>query len=348
MNDLIPLEKPDLPLLFSPGGLSALLDRIEAEARSMVPNSTTDKGRKTIASMAAKVARSKTYIDGLGKDFVAGLKTQAAVVDAERKHARDRLDVLKEEIRRPLTEWETAEKARVAGHEERLNHLRLLAHGLDGISADDIRQRIAELSILTGEAPEWSTWDEFADHAARLHESCLTALTAALARREQYDAEQAELARWRAEAVEREKREAQERIAREQQEREERIAREAAEHAKLQAEAAARAEAKRQQVLRDAEIAKANQERIDAERRAAQAEERARLAAEQERKRAADEIEAEEREEMRRQANKKHADLIHGEVVAALETICRLSREDGITVMDAIRTGKIAHITITY
>ena len=37
-----------------------------------------------------------------------------------------------------------------------------------------------------------------------------------------------------------------------------------------------------------------------------------------------------------------------GDVVAALETICRLNREDSITVMDAILRGKIAHITITY
>ncbi len=38
------------------------------------PDIDTRKGRKAIASLAAKVARSKTYLDGLGKDLVAGWK----------------------------------------------------------------------------------------------------------------------------------------------------------------------------------------------------------------------------------------------------------------------------------
>ncbi|EES5368095.1 cell envelope biogenesis protein TolA, partial [Escherichia coli] len=38
---------------------------------SFVPDITTAKGRKEIAYLAYKVAQTKTYLDGLGKDLVA-------------------------------------------------------------------------------------------------------------------------------------------------------------------------------------------------------------------------------------------------------------------------------------
>ena len=66
-TDLIPIENPQPAALFVPGGLDSILARIEADARALVPDVGTVKGRKEIASTAAKVARSKTYLDDLGK-----------------------------------------------------------------------------------------------------------------------------------------------------------------------------------------------------------------------------------------------------------------------------------------
>src|SRR5690606_23508393 len=74
-------------------------------------------------------------------------------------------------------------------------------------------------------------WEEFEAEAARAKDKAVSSLRAALVAREKYEAEQAELARLRAEAE-----------AREQKEREERIAREAAERAQREAEAKAQAE----------------------------------------------------------------------------------------------------------
>lgn len=54
--------------------------------------------------MAHKVARSKTYIDNAGKDLVAELKALPKQIDESRRIVRERLDALKDEVRRPLTE----------------------------------------------------------------------------------------------------------------------------------------------------------------------------------------------------------------------------------------------------
>ena len=86
--------------------LDALLNQIEEMATSEVPDLEKPKGRQRIASLAAKVASSKTTIDGFGKELVSGWKEKAKAVDQRRKMARDRLDELKVRVRAPLTEWE--------------------------------------------------------------------------------------------------------------------------------------------------------------------------------------------------------------------------------------------------
>ncbi len=96
--------------LFSESGLDPILEEITEHVKSLDADLSTAKGRKEIASMAHKVAKSKTYLDELGKDLVAGQKATIKKVDGERKRMRDYLDNLKAEVRKPLTEWEEAEQ----------------------------------------------------------------------------------------------------------------------------------------------------------------------------------------------------------------------------------------------
>ena len=115
-KDLIAIDPESMNLqpydLFQTGGTEDLISRIEEEARSVLPDVTTPKGRKAVASNADKVARSKTYIDGLGKDLVARLKRQSKLIDEERRRMRSRLIELKTEVRQPLTDFENREKNR--------------------------------------------------------------------------------------------------------------------------------------------------------------------------------------------------------------------------------------------
>ena len=108
--------------LFKPGAIDMILERIEREAREQAASLeiSTEVSRQAIASLAYKIARSKTYIDDRGKDLGESLRTQLEAINSERKRARERLDLLKDEVRKPLTDWENLDKARQAAHEREL------------------------------------------------------------------------------------------------------------------------------------------------------------------------------------------------------------------------------------
>jgi hypothetical protein len=254
---VVPPQETALAIYSAEKGLEPWLQKIRTEIDGFTPDISTRKGRDAIASMAYKVARSKTALDDVGKKLVADLKEVPKKIDAERKRVRDTLDSWQEEVRRPLNEWQAAEDARVDKHNDAIERIRLLAVDLDGITAEDLADRVAQLeAIALGDA-----WEEFEPEAARAKDKALCVLRAALAARHQYEAEQAELARLRAEAE-----------ARAKADHEAAIAREAAEKAQREAEEKAQAErdaaAKREQALID----QAAQAQRDAERKVREAE----------------------------------------------------------------------------
>lgn len=102
--------------IFKKGGISPIIDAIKKEVSEQVPDTSTAKGRNSIASLAHKVAKSKTLLDKMGKALADDLNAKLKPINAERKQARDQLDALKEEIRQPLTDWE-AEQKRIAEEE---------------------------------------------------------------------------------------------------------------------------------------------------------------------------------------------------------------------------------------
>lgn len=329
--DLVVIEKKNAMAVFTNNDqLDPLIELIEKEARSLVPDVTTKKGRDAIASMAHKVARSKTYIDNAGKDLVAELKSLPKQIDESRRVARERLDALKDEVRRPLTEWEAeqerikAEEAMNAMHAEALemnikfdqelaakfeaDHemALLMDKDIDRERADKAaeaeRQRIAREEEIKRQAEEKAK-REAAEKAQR-------EIDAAAARERE-----AILAKERAE---RERIEAQQRAEREQ--------REAAERAEREKQAAVEAERRKAQ------------EEADRIRREAEQREQARLAEE---KRKAD-------EQARREADVKHRKAVGTEIVKALLANTSLSRDQAIEVLTAIKDGNIPHTGISY
>jgi hypothetical protein len=109
-TELENIEKMSPVKLFKPKAIGILLKAIEVEVNAFVPDVETPDGRKQITSLAYKVARSKTAIDNLGKDFVAAKKAETAEIDAVRKTSREFLDDLKATVRQPLTDWEGADR----------------------------------------------------------------------------------------------------------------------------------------------------------------------------------------------------------------------------------------------
>ena len=361
-TDLIEIPKANALEVFSADqGLAPYMAKIRAEIDAFVPDVTTKRGRDAIASIAHKVARSKTALDGVGKDLVAELKELPKKIDASRKAMRDTLDAWKDEVRAPLSAWEQAEEARQQRHQQGIEWFRLRADENHGLDATELRGNIASVQARAVDA----SWEEFEAEAHRIKARALDALTQALVAREKADAEQAELARLR--AVE---------AAREQKEREERIAREAAEQAQREAEARAQAEreasARREADARAAaETARLNAELAEQRRVAAEkqaeidrhaAEERAHVAAtqaEQRQKEAAEQAAAAERQRIADEqaaaaaaAAKREADLEHKAGInrAALAAFVAggMPEECAKLAVTLIAKRVIPAVTITY
>ncbi|EPY4576241.1 hypothetical protein ACXDKZ_002063 [Klebsiella pneumoniae] len=318
--DLVVIEKKNAMAVFTNNDqLDPLIEAIETEARSLVPDVTTKKGRDAIASMAHKVARSKTYIDNAGKDLVAELKALPKQIDESRRVVRERLDALKDEVRRPLTEWE-AEQERIKAEEAMLAlHVEALA-----MNEEFDRQLAAriesdhEMALLMNDAFDREQADKAAEAERQriAHEEEIKRLAAAAAAREVEQRAQRE----REEAA---LREAALRAQAEQAERD-RIA------AQRKAEADKRAAV-------EAERRKA-QEEADRIRREAEQREQARLAEE---KRKAD-------EQARREADVKHRKTVGTDIVKALVANTSLTREQAIEVLTAVKDGRIPHTGISY
>lgn len=281
------ISEENAPAIYVAGGLKQFIDLVKAEVEGEVPDLTTRKGRERIASLAAKVSKSKTTVEKPGRDYLRRLKEMPKVVEAELREFVTKMDTLRDETRRPLTEWEAAEDSRIDRHNDRLNWLKTLADDLGELNSLQLKGLIAEAEGMQLGAH----WEEFEAEAANAKDKVLTTLRAALLKREQFEAEQAELARLRREAEERAE---QDRI---------RAAQEAAVEAERQRvareqQAERDAAAKREQDLKDQAAAQeraAENERLQLQLQAEQAE-RARVQAE------ADRVAAEQRMEQERQA----------------------------------------------
>jgi chromosome segregation ATPase len=337
------------PAIYGYNKLTAYVEAARAAVAGEVPDLTTRKGRERVASLAAQVARSKTAVEKPGREYLKRIKELPRTIEAELREFVDEMDALRDEVRRPLTEWEAAEKARVAGHENEIQILRDLAMCAD-MDAAGIESHIEIVeAVAIGEA-----WEEFEAEAHRVKAASLTALREALAKRQQYEAEQAELERLRREAAEREQKEREERIAREAAERAQREAEQRAQaerEAAIRREQEAKAEAERRELQLKLQAEQAEREKLEAQQRAEQAardaDARAKAAAEAERQRIADEQARAEAEAKAREADKAHKAAINR---AALEAFVAggMTEECAKQAIVLIAQRKIPNIQISY
>lgn len=287
------ISEANAPAIYVAGGLKQFIDLVKAEIEGEVPDLTTRKGRERIASLAAKVSKSKTAVEKPGRDYLRRLKEMPKVVEAELREFVTTMDALRDETRRPLTEWEAAEDARIDRHNDRLNWLKTLADDLGDLNSLQLKGLIAEAEGMQLGAH----WEEFEAEAANTKDKVLTSLRAALHKREQFEAEQAELARLRREAEERAE---QDRIRAAQEAAVELERQRVAQEQQAERDAAA----KREQDLKDqaaAQEREAENQRLQLKLQAEQAE-RARIQAE------ADRVAAEQRMEQERQDAARRAE----------------------------------------
>lgn len=318
--------------------------RMKEEIDGFEPDISTVKGRGEIASLAYKVTRTKTAIDAAGKKLNEDARSQINAVDASRRKIREELDALAEHVRRPLTEYEEAEKRRAARAKEILETVIALGNSAPSDTSDEIRDRLTEIgAVFVDPAIMGDQYDE----AVRQQQESVDHLNAHLERALKAEADAAELAKLRAEQ---EAREIAEREAKEKAEREEseRIAREKAD-AEYKAIVAREAEQARQ-----AEIAKAKaeQDRIEREaaERVAKAEAEAlaiKEAAEKAERERQEQIERTKREEDARQRDREHRSKIMGAAKSSLMAL-DIDEDAAKKIVLAIVAGEIENVRIVF
>ncbi len=315
--------------LFTGDAMDPLVAQIRDIVEKHVPDTSTDHGRREIASLARKVSSAKVILDDLGKDLVAGWKEKAKKVDIVRKEMRDELDTLRDYARAPLTRWEEEE---------------------------DKRKKQEALDR------EWDqAWDEaHAEQALRERERIVREKEAEFARQEADQKAKAETER-----IEQERKAAAERAAQERKEREAQIAREAAERAKREAEATIQREKERaEKAERDkteaearekARAEQAERDRIAAEARAkAEKEAAVRYAEQKAREEAArkeaERLAAEQAEKDRQEklaANRRHREKVNREAMDSLVAL-HYNPDVALTLVEQIAAGKVRNVTVNY
>lgn len=342
MNDIAIIEReadlisaPDsvaLKVFTEPNAIDPLLDHIKSEILHFKSDVSTAKGRKEIASMAYKVARSKTAIDEVGKKLTTEQKKIPALIDATRKRVRDLLDQLRDDVRAPLDEWESAEAARVESHKALIQHIINCGDGFINGEPQPFGLLFAELDQIEIGA----NLEEFEAEAHRAKEDARSKLKKASDEHQRQEAERAELERLRA---------AEE--ARKAKERDEQIARQAAEQAKAKAEheAQERAKAVEAEALRTAQAAMLREAELklaaeQAERRAVEAEAKAKREAQEKADREAAEI-------AKREADIEHRRAIARDAVRSLID-AGIAASTAIAVVSLIAEQKVQHVIIRY
>lgn len=342
------ISEASAPAIYVKGGLQRFIDAVQSEIGTEVPDTTTRKGRERIASLAAKVSKSKVAIEKPGRDYLKRLKEMPKIVEEELREFVRTMDALRDEVRSPLTEWERAEAARVAEHERRISELRCV--DVEGRNAAEIASAIS----LIEEYEVDESWEEFEAEAHRVKAASLAALREALTKRQQYEAEQAELERLRVEAAQREQKEREERIAREAAEQAQREAEQRAQaerEAAVRREAEARAAAERRELELKLAAERAERERVEAQQRAEQAERdaeaRAERAAAAERQRQADEQARQEAEARAREADIAHKTAVLTSIKEAFMS-AGVTEEQAKAIINMIRKGEVPSVSITY
>ena len=260
-----------LEVFTTDNGLDPYIQLIKDELKSFVPDLRTAKSRAEIASKAAKISKFKVYFDREGKRLTDELKAKPKLIDAERKRTREILDALRDEVRKPLTDWETAETARTDVIKERITRMQSVPEIEAGSGL--LKSHLSKLELTDVD----DSFGEFKGDAAIAKDKAILETKKNLEIAVKRETEKAELERLQKEAAERE-----------QKEREEKLVKEAEERARKQAEYAAQA--------------KINEAKA--------AEEKARLAALEADKRAQDAKEAEAKRTAQIEEDKKQAELL--------------------------------------
>jgi len=337
----------------------AQLVDLEQKNATLVFDYESPKGNKEARSHVHALRQTKGALERTRKEAKAESLRIGRAIDAEASEINARIEAMIGVHQEALEAIEQREKQRVADLAERLANLRTT--GAAASTAAQLAEVIATLEpLVIGD-----DWQEYKAPALEVKDDLLRQLRLRHAEYVADEAKEAELARLRAEAAERERLEREAAIVRAAEERARAEAARAAQEAEARAAAEREAAARRELELKlAAETAerrrveaeqRAEQERIDAaaraEREAEEAAERAeRQAAEavrREQERVAAEQAAAAAELARREANKAHKGRVNRAALTAL-VAGGLTEECAKQCITLIASGKVPAVSIAY
>jgi DNA polymerase III alpha subunit (gram-positive type) len=297
------------------------------------------------------VARHKTGLDEAGKALGEVYRDSLNAINERRRTVKQRLEALQADVARPVDEWERQDKARTDMVQGILSRIDTLSAVSIDTASSDVQARISELQKME---IEHSAFQEMWDAAITNRDKAVDMLTRAFERLQKQEQEAAELAKLRADAAEREARDAEivrelelEAIRENERREQERLEKERAEASRIQAEqfAARAAEDARVKAEKAAADALAEQQRMH------QAE-LDRLRQEREAKEALERQESEE--EARRQSDEEHRQKVMGEVflcvcgAAKCDSSSKMASHTVRLIVEAIADGRVPHVKMEF
>lgn len=304
----------------------AQLAELKAHNATVVFDYEDSAGNKEARSHIYKLRRTKTGVDDARKEAGKSALDYKRKVDAQGNEIIAEIEAMIQVHIRPLEAIEKRERDRVDLLERNLSELvtagTTSAEFWNKLPLQAMKDRLAEVKNQPVDRDQWS---EFAGKAAAAKETAIEQITSAIAKRESFDKEQAELAELRREKAERDQKDHEARIAKQAADE---ATRNAEQQARFQAEAAAR----REQTLKD-EVATANRA----------AEQAAALAQRQ----LAESHQRSEQERLKREADRRHLAKINNEIVDAL-CIIGATKEFAMILVAEMARGNIPHTKINY
>lgn len=362
-KELIVKENIKPAAVFSAGGSKELLERIAKLARSNVYDMSTKKGKDQLRSDAMKIAKSRTWLNEQREELLEHMKVATKAINVEWHVIEDFLKDLQEEIRKPLTDLEEAEKARLEAIDARIDKIQQAAADIvfvwDTAAIESMKStlhKIEAVSLTDG------SWGKRLEDAVEAKESAVTSIEEAITKREVADKQAAELEVLRKQAEETAAKERDDAIRREAEENVRKEAEDAARKAEEEKAAAIAEKEAAEQALEDAEEAAAEQKRsaelaaenaeklakYEAQQAEAAKKEAAKLAAEKERERIAEENRVAAAEVAAREDDIKHKRFIHNAALDAIVKECGVEREVAKSVVTAIKDDLVPNVRIEY
>lgn len=305
-----------------------MLEQCKLIARGLVADATTKEGVATRKALNRKLASLKTLIDEEGKKVSDALKKKPNIILATRKEVRDTLEMLQEEVMKPVKDIEARQNEIIE-----ISNIPASAIGCDSYGIKDV------INVLESHAHDKDYWKESHEDAVATINEARRQLNAMLESQLKAEEEKREFERLKAEEAERNRKAAEEAAK----------AKAEAEEAKRKVEEAERARFAAEEAQKKAEE--------DAARAAAEAE----LAKKQaeEAKATVNVVESGNAAQVLRDAEETKSQMLFADDKAMYVKMCKteakedlmncgLNEEQARDVVIAILTGKVRHVAMMF